>query len=157
MIVSTPEPYMQLRYLETRESDFDELAELRIDAMRESLERLGRFDRERSIERFRSSFVAEDTTRILKGEELVGFFAVSAREDHLYLGHLYVKPGCQGTGIGTQAFELVHMRASQVGLPIRLGALKESRSNEFYQKLGFEQIGEEEWDIYYQRFPDREL
>ncbi|MEZ5324147.1 MAG: hypothetical protein R3F19_03690 [Verrucomicrobiales bacterium] len=55
---------MQLQYLNAIEDDFDTLVELRIEAMPESLGKIGRFDRERSVNRFRSSFVAADTTRI---------------------------------------------------------------------------------------------
>ena len=63
---------MKLRYLEASEDDFDALVELRIDAMRESLERIGRFNRERSIERFRSSFVAADIMRASRSRDIAG-------------------------------------------------------------------------------------
>lgn len=38
-------------------------------------------------------------------------------------------------------------------MPIRLGALRGSESNRFYQRHGFEQTDEAEWDIYYVRRP----
>lgn len=74
MFFNNFEDLMKLRYLEASEDDFDALVELRIDAMRESLERIGRFNRERSIERFRSSFVAADIMKIFCEEVLVGFY-----------------------------------------------------------------------------------
>jgi len=49
------------------EGDFEELAGLRIAAMRESLERMGRFDPERARERLRSSFVPERTRFVVLG------------------------------------------------------------------------------------------
>lgn len=142
---------MQLQYLNANEDDFDALVELRIDAMRESLEKIGRFNRERSIERFRSSFVAADTTKIFCDGSLAAFYAVTREADHLYLTHLYVKPEHQCLGIGSMAMEAIIELSNEVGLPIRLGALKESRSNEFYQTHGFAMTSEDELDTHYER------
>ena len=36
------------------------------------------------------------------------------------------------------------------GLPVRLGALRESRANEFYKSLGFRQTHEDAFDVYYE-------
>lgn len=102
--------------------------------MRESLERIGRFDRERSIERFRSSFVSTDTKRIVCDDALVGFYSISKKADHLHLSHLYVDPDHQCLGIGSFAMEQVVRLSNELELPIRLGALKESKSNGFYQR-----------------------
>lgn len=55
---------MNIEFKQTAQSDFYELVELRIAAMKESLEAIGRFDRERTIERFRNNFVPEDTKTI---------------------------------------------------------------------------------------------
>lgn len=41
------------------ESDFEELVDFRMAAMRESLERVGRFDPTRARERLRSTFLTE--------------------------------------------------------------------------------------------------
>ena len=49
------------------EADFDELASLRIAAMRESLERVGRFDPERARERLRATFDPMHTHGIVVG------------------------------------------------------------------------------------------
>jgi hypothetical protein len=38
-------------------------------------------------------------------------------------------------------------------MPIRLGALRGSDSNRFYQRHGFMPTDEAEWDIYYVRQP----
>lgn len=35
-------------------------------------------------------------------------------------------------------------------LPVRLGALRQSQSNDFYLKKGFRKTHEEEWDICYE-------
>lgn len=151
---------MKIRYLDASDDDFDVLVDLRIDAMRESLERIGRFDRERSIERFRSSFFAADTKRIFCEDALVGFYSVSRKADHLHLSHLYVAPDQQCRGIGSLAMKKIVNLSNETQLPIRLGALKESKSNDFYLRHGFVVTAEDEWDTYYERStncePDRD-
>ena len=142
---------MKLKFIDSNEEDFDALVELRIEAMRESLEKVGRFDRQRSIERFRASFVAAETTKIIREDVLIGFYSVAIKADHLHLGHLYVRPDAQSLGIGSFAMKELVKLSNETELPIRLGALKESRSNDFYQRYGFVKTNEDEWDIYYER------
>ena len=57
-------------------SDAEDLASLRVEAMRESLERIGRFDPVRARQRFLSSFLAEHTRAIVLEGQTVGFFVV---------------------------------------------------------------------------------
>ena len=70
---------MNLRFQPTTVEDFGVLVDLRIDAMRESLEAIGRFDRNRSIERFRSSFAPEKTKKIIakRFEKDIDYFKYS--------------------------------------------------------------------------------
>lgn len=132
-------------------ADFELLVSLRIETMRESLERIGRFDRTRARERFRKSFSPEHTRHILVGENRVGFVVVKPLDDALLLEHLYIHPGFQGYGIGAAVLERIIEEADAYNLAIRVTALKESDSNRFYMRHGFEKIEEEEWDIHYVR------
>ncbi|MCH6258543.1 GNAT family N-acetyltransferase [Puniceicoccaceae bacterium K14] len=142
---------MDLTYEPATAEDFDLLVELRIDAMKESLVAIGRFNRERSVERFRSSYRAKETKLIKCEDELIGFIAVSEKEDCLYLGHLYIDPRFQSSGVGSWAIEKLIEASEARGLPIRLGALRSSRSNNFYQRHGFVVTHEDEFDIHYER------
>src|SRR5687767_8248527 len=135
------------------EADFDELASLRIAAMRESLERVGRFDPERARERLRATFDPMHTHGIVVGGQRVGFFATRMTEDELWLDHLYIHPSFQGRGLGSAVLAIVADMAEELGRPLLVGALKESRSNDFYQKHGFQFSHEGEWDNYYRRDP----
>ena len=83
--------------------------------------------------------------------ELVGFYAVDHQGDCLYLDHLYVEPKWQSKGVGGLIMKRMIDESERAELPLRLGALKESRSNAFYRKWGFRVIREEEWDVYYER------
>lgn len=133
------------------EGDFEELAGLRIAAMRESLERVGRFDPARARERLRSSFLPEHTRFVVIAGEKAGFFATQHGPDGLQLDHLYIHPGFQGRGIGSAVLKQVLAEADERGVAVLVGALKESASNRFYQRHGFVLASEGEWDNYYVR------
>lgn len=131
--------------------DFEALLALRIAAMRESLERVGRFDPERARERLRQSFRPEHTSFVLLAGERIGFYAFRPAEDGFHLDHLYVHPSHQSGGIGSHVLRQLLAQADAAQKPVRLGALRESASHRFYQRHGFVQVSEDAWDIYYVR------
>jgi GNAT superfamily N-acetyltransferase len=134
-----------------RSEDLEELVSLRIEAMRASLERIGRFDARRARERFVSTFVPELTRHVLVDGERVGFVMVQPTADGLSLEHLYVLPEFQGRGIGSAILSVIFQEADSRALPLRVGALRGSDSNRFYLRHGFLPVEEGEWDIYYVR------
>lgn len=131
--------------------DLDALVALRIEAMRESLEQIGRFDPERARQRFASGFAPELTRHVLLEGERVGFVAVKPSANGLVLDHLYVHPRHQGKGVGSAVLVIVFSEADVLAQSIRVGALRGSDSNRFYLRHGFIQVEETEWDIYYVR------
>lgn len=131
--------------------DFEALVALRIEAMRESLERIGRFDPLRARERFLSGFSAECTRHIEVAGERVGFIVVKPQAEGLLLDHLYVRPIFQGKGVGTAVLAHVFAQADASALSIRVGALRGSNSNRFYARHGFHLVEQDEFDNYYVR------
>jgi GNAT superfamily N-acetyltransferase len=131
--------------------EFEELAALRIEAMRPSLERIGRFEPHRARERFRQNFAPEMTRHIVERATRVGFVAVRRAADRYVLEHLYVRPQHQSRGLGAAVLRMVIGEAETAGVPLSVGALRGSDSNRFYMRHGFVQVTETEWDIYYQR------
>jgi len=119
---------------EVAAGDFDELAELRIEAMHASLERVGRFDPERARERLRRSFIPEHTRWIVMKGKRVGFYALRPVEGALHLDHVYVHPRWQSQGVGSRVMRQLTAVADEKRLPIHLGALRESAANRFYQR-----------------------
>src|SRR3954463_12767438 len=87
--------------------DFEALLALRIAAMRESLERIGRFDPVRARERFRSSFSAAFTRHVIVDGARVGFVTVKPEAGGLLLDHLYISPSHQRRGIGSAVLATV--------------------------------------------------
>lgn len=132
-------------------SDLEDLVAIRIEAMRESLERLGRFDPNRARERFLSGFDVNSTRRIVVSGDLVGFVVIKNHLSELLLDHLYVIPRVQGLGIGSEVLTRIFREADEIGRPIKVGALKESASNRFYTRHGFVFVESGEFDNYYVR------
>jgi 1,4-dihydroxy-2-naphthoyl-CoA hydrolase len=133
----------------TQSGDADALVALRIEAMRESLERIGRFDPARARERFLSAFEPQRTRHVVCDGERVGFVVLKPQPQWLLLDHLYVRPDAQGRGIGAAVLADVFAQARRVGLPVRVGALRESASNRFYARHGFKLVERGEFDNYY--------
>jgi GNAT superfamily N-acetyltransferase len=133
------------------EGDFEELAEIRIAAMRESLERVGRFDRVRARTRLLVAFSPEYTRFILVDGERAGFYAARPTDEGVELDHLYILPDFQNRGVGSQVLSLILTQADHQGLAVFVGALKESASNRFYVRHGFVLASKGEWDNYYVR------
>ena len=135
---------------------FRSLVVIRIEAMRESLERIGRFDPVRARERFRSGFLPEHTSHVVVGSQKVGFLVTKPQEQHLLLDHLYIRPAYQSRGIGAKVLQFVFAQAESLCLPVKVGALRESESNHFYARHGFQLVEQGEFDNYYLRPAARE-
>jgi len=125
--------------------DFEELFALRMEAMRESLLRIGLGDPQRSRERFSAQFDQQWMQHVLRDGERIGFIKLEPVGDHLHMDHLFVRVGAQGGGVGTSILEW----AKSHGQDLTLHALKQSDSNRFYQRHGFVQVAEHEFDIEY--------
>ena len=125
--------------------DFDALFALRMAAMQDSLARLGLGDGQRSLERFTGQFEPAWMQWVLRDGERIGFTKLKPVDDHLHIDHLFIKPGAQGGGVGAWVLDW----AKSHGRDLTLAALKLSDSNRFYQRHGFEPVGEGEFEIEY--------
>ena len=74
----TPLPPRAITFSATARGDLESLIALRIEAMRESLERIGRFDPVRARERFLVGYSLEHTRHIELNGKRVGFFVVKS-------------------------------------------------------------------------------
>lgn len=145
-----------LSFEDVEATDAEQLVQLRIAAMQESLERIGRFDLQRVRERFLKSFEPSLTRYIVVDRKRVGFLVVRPGDNHLLLDHLYIHPVYQGKGIGAAVLSSVFAEADELGILVRVGALRESASNRFYMRYGFELVEVDECDNYYVRKASRE-
>lgn len=150
-VIATERVPSLVTYSPVSASDFDALADIRVAAMRESLERVGRFDPVRARERLRASFIPERTWWILIDGAKAGFYSTREAPEGLWLDHLYILPAYQNRGVGGAALREIFALAAGLGATVHVGALKESASNRFYQHHGFVLARETEWDNYYSR------
>ncbi len=137
----------------TSAEDLEWLVQVRIETMRESLEHLGRFDPARARERFTKNFEPQFTQLVVVDGERAGCLVVKRRGSPWLLDHLYIRPAFQNRGLGAAALAQVFAQADAAQAPVRVVALRDSASNRFYQRNGFVQVDEDEWDIYYLRNP----
>ncbi len=133
--------------------DAAQLAELRVLAMRPSLERIGRFDAERARQRLLQNFTAEYTRLIKHDGLLAGFLVLRPQGDDLLLDHFYLHPDFQKQGMGSAVMRLIQTEADELGKIIHVGALRDSDANRFYLRHGFVLREVTEFDNYYLRYP----
>lgn len=119
--------------------------------MRESLERIGRFDPQRARDRLLATFSPACTELILWHGRRVGFQVVRRSAEGLCLEHLYLLPDHQGRGIGTAALRRILSDADREGLAVRVTALKGSDANAFYLRHGFALAAESAFDNHHVR------
>ncbi|GGP18350.1 GNAT family N-acetyltransferase [Silvimonas iriomotensis] len=132
-------------------ADLEDLCEIRVRAMRPSLERIGRFDDTRARQRFRNQFRPGQTQLILVDGECAGFFCLIREEGGFYLQNLYLLPGLSGHGLGSAVLRQILDEADAAGLPVRLEVLIESDATRFYERHGFVQLRQDGVDLFYQR------
>lgn len=134
------------------DADFEPLLVLRMATMRESLERLGRFNAVRARERFRQTFRPADTRRIVVGGQPTGCVAFWPEAEHaMRVEHFYIDAAYQRHGLGGSVLAALFASAPASTAVFRVGALRESDANRFYRRQGFVAVSETEFDIAYER------
>ena len=136
------------------DADFEVLLALRIRTLRASLERVGRFDPQRAAQRFRSTFRPADTRRILVDAETAGCVAFWPEPGAMRVEHFYIDAAYQRRGLGSAVLGRLFSGFNEALPPVaccRVGALRGSDANRFYERHGFVRVSESEWDIEYER------
>jgi ribosomal protein S18 acetylase RimI-like enzyme len=140
---------LDLQFRAATAEDLEALVAIRIAAMRQSLEKVGRFDPVRARERLTKDFRTENTRCFIFHHTLVGFIISNKDNDEITIHHLYVLPEFQNRGIGRMALDEIIKQGKREKLDIRLITLKESRANNFYLKNGFKYLSSIEFDNVY--------
>lgn len=125
--------------------DLEPLFALRMDSMRESLARVGLTNLQHSRERYDLQCQDGHMQHILRDGERIGFVQLIPADDHLHLVQLFVRGDVQRGGVGDWLLDWVKSH----GQDVTLTTLKFSAANRFYQRHGFEQTGEGEFDNEY--------
>jgi GNAT superfamily N-acetyltransferase len=133
------------------EADFEPLLALRVEVMRDHLERVGRFTPERSRRVFRTHFDEPGLRLILVGDETAGCVGFRVGPDHVMLDSFYLATRFQNGGLGSEIFRTLLAESDALGKPMRLEVLKQSPADRFYLRHGFSRIGESDVDVMFER------
>jgi GNAT superfamily N-acetyltransferase len=133
------------------EDDFEPLLALRIDVMREHLERVGRFhpDRARSI--FRAHFDEPGLRRIMVGTERAGCVGIRTGVTEMKIDSFYLDRRMHNAGLGAAILVALLAEADAAGLPVELDVLQGSPAARFYQRHGFVKQREDEIEANFRR------
>lgn len=139
------------RFGPVSEADFEPLLAIRIDVMREHLERVFRYKPSRARRIFREHFNEPGLRLILVGEETSGCVAFRVGATDVKIDSFYLDRRHHGRGLGTTILKVLLAEADALGLPVRLEVLRNSPANRFYERNGFVKLGEDDIEIRYER------
>ena len=139
------------RFAPPSEGDFEPLLALRIEVMREHLERVFRYDPARARRVFRESFDEPGMRLILLGDERVGCVGFRIGDSEIKLDSFYLAKRLHNSGLGTEVLKVLLAEADALGLPVRLEVLHGSPAARFYLRHGFVKIGEDDIEAEYER------
>lgn len=152
------EAVQKIHLLPARLEDAERLAELRAEALFDSLNRLGRYDDRRVRERFYGSFEPQYTKIIEADGAFAGCAALKpSREPDAeggqeqsgwLLEHFYLTGDMRGRGIGAEVLRRLLCLAAENPAPVRLNVLQGSPARRLYERFGFETYSEDEVDVY---------
>ena len=134
------------------EADFEAVLALSIRAMREHLERIGRFDPERRRSRMRLPFDAGILRIIERDGALAGCVGVLERHKWVEIHSLFLDTHAQRQGLGEAVFRVI--LAEYPGRAYRIEVLKQSPARRFWERQGFVLTGEAAYDWLMERAPD---
>jgi len=118
-----------------RPDDVDDLADLKLHALRPDLERAGAWDPPYNRARFVHEFVAAETRVVEAGPRLVGCLAVHPEADTTWLRHFYLHEEARGRGLGSRLLD--EALASVATGSVHLDVLSGSRAMSLYRRRGF--------------------
>ena len=90
--------------------------------------------------------------KIMSEENLAGVLLISyTGREHARIDRLYIDPSFQNKGIGAKALELIEQMYPMVKIWTLDTIQKSTRNHYFYEKYGYEKIGEDENERYYRK------
>jgi GNAT superfamily N-acetyltransferase len=133
------------------EADFEPLLALRVDVMREHLERVFRYKPSRARRIFREHFDEPGLRLILIDGERAGCVGFRIAEDEIKIDSFYLDRRYQNRGLGATILKVLLAEADALGLPVRLEVLRGSPADRFYERHGFVKFDEDDVEAHYER------
>jgi GNAT superfamily N-acetyltransferase len=139
------------RFGPTSEADFEALLAIRIDVMREHLERVFRYKPSRARRIFREHFKEPGMRLILIGDETAGCVGFRLGKDEIKIDSFYLARRHHNRGLGAAILKVLLAEADTLGLPVRLDVLRGSPADRFYERHGFVKLGSDDIEVHYER------
>lgn len=139
------------RFGPAREADFEPLLALRIDVMREHLERVFRYEPERARRTFRAHFEEPGLRLLLVDGVTIGCVGFRVGAGEIKLDSFYLDRRHHNTGLGTAILKVLLVEADALRLPIRVEVLNGSKADRFYLRHGFVKLSEDAIEGTYER------
>ena len=139
------------RFGPVSEADFEPLLALRIDVMREHLERVFRYKPERARRIFREHFDEPGLRLILVDDERAGCVGFRISEGEIKIDSFYLDRRYQNRGLGATILKVLLAEADAQDLPVRLEVLRGSPADRFYERHGFGKLDEDDVEAHYER------
>jgi GNAT superfamily N-acetyltransferase len=139
------------RFGPVSEADFEPLLALRIDVMREHLERVFRYKPSRARRIFREHFDEPGLRLILVDEERAGCVGFRSGEGEIKIDSFYLERRFQNRSLGAVILKTLLAEADALRLPVRLEVLRGSPAGRFYERHGFVKLAEDDVEAEYER------
>ena len=133
------------------EADFEPLLTLRIEVMREHLERVFRYKPSRARRLFREHFDEPGMRLILQGDTRIGCVGFRTADDCLKIDSFYLERRFHNSGLGTTILKALLAEADAQKKPVRLEVLTGSKADRFYLRHGFVMLRQDEIEAEYER------
>ena len=133
------------------EADFEPLLAIRIEVMREHLERVFRYKPSRARRIFREHFAEPGLRRIMIGDELAGCVGFRLGEAEIKIDSFYLARRHHNGGLGTAILKVLLAEADALGLPVELDVLLGSPADRFYERHGFVKQSQDDIEANYRR------
>ena len=139
------------RFAPATEADFEPLLAIRIEVMREHLERVFRYKPSRARRVFREHFAEPGLRLILVGDETAGCVGFRAGEAKLKIDSFYLGSRYHNRGLGTEILKVLLAEADAIGLPVELDVLIGSPADRFYERHGFVRQSQDDIEANFRR------
>jgi GNAT superfamily N-acetyltransferase len=117
---------------------------LRIDVMREHLERVGRFEPARARRIFRGHFDEPGLRLLVIDGARAGCVGFRVDGDCVRIDSFYLDRRLHNGGLGAAILKVLLAEADALGKPVRLDVLTGSKAARFYERHGFVKLREDE-------------
>jgi GNAT superfamily N-acetyltransferase len=139
------------RFGPVSEADFEPLLVIRIEVMREHLERVFRYKPSRARRIFREHFGEPGLRLIVIGDETAGCVGFRVGQAEIKIDSFYLARRYHNRGLGTEILKVLLAEADALGLPIELDVLRGSPADRFYERHGFVKHSEDDIEANYTR------